>query len=599
MLRELHISNLAVIEDIAIELAGGLNCFTGQTGAGKSLILGALEILLGLKPAAAEMIRPGAAEARISGLFTVHDDWITQQIAQLADTAIDPGDDLLLTRKLFASGRNSASLNGQPVTGAMVKSIAELLVDVHGQHDHQFLLRPSNQLWLLDGYAGTLEDREHFAELHQQRRTLTTQRNELLASTDLRRQQLDLYEFQAGEIDKAEPNAGEYNQLRERHAFLSNVQKIKREAGGAYAALYESEGAVLERLQMIAHVLSETALLDPRMNSIAEQVRTATLGLQEGAYELQRYVDRLELDPGELTQVEDRLNTLNRLIAKYGQQKNMATSSAGSASVSQVNTQSGSVGQPDPLAPVLAYREQLETQLQQLRHHDSDISQLEAKLAQLEKDLTTLAGKLSKARKAAAQSLRPLVEKQLQDLGMGEAQFDVELLTVEPSASGTDAIEMLVRANPGLPARPLRKVASGGELSRIMLALKTILAQSDRISVLVFDEIDANIGGRMGTIIGTKLRTLAQPLNHKGTSPRTHQVICITHLPQIAAFAQKHFRIFKEVSGKGSGKETRTVVTALEGKARIEELAEMLAGKDVTSTTRKQVSEMLTAAENT
>ncbi len=603
MLRELHISNLAVIEDIAIELAGGLNCFTGQTGAGKSLILGALEILLGLKPASAEMIRPGATEARISGLFTVQDAWISQQITQLADAVIEPGEDLLLTRKLFASGRNSASLNGQPVTGAMVKSIAELLVDVHGQHDHQFLLRPSNQLWLLDGYAGTLEERERFAQLHQQRRTLITQRDELLAGTDLRRQQLDLYEFQAGEIDKADPRAGEYVQLRERHAFLSNVQKIKREAGGAYAALYESEGAVLERLQMIAHVLSETALLDPRMNSIAEQVRTATLGLQDGAYELQRYVDRLELDPGELSQVEDRLNTLNRLIAKYGQLKNALQPSAVSSvkalpPTSQNDADGKTDHQNDPLAPVLAYRIQLETQLQQLRHHDADISQLEAQLAQLEKDLTTLAEKLSKSRKAAVQRLRPLVEKELHDLGMGEAQFDVELQSVEPTASGADAIEMLVRANPGLPARPLRKVASGGELSRIMLALKTILAQSDRISVLVFDEIDANIGGRMGTVIGTKLRTLAQSIHHQGKKARTHQVICITHLPQIAAFAQRHFRIAKEVSGKGSGKETHTTVTALEGKARIEELAEMLAGKDVTPTTRKQVSEMLAAAEN-
>ena len=583
MLRELHISKLAVIEDITLELSAGLNCFTGQTGAGKSLILGALEILLGLRQAGSDMIRPGASEARISGLFTLQDAWIVQQISQLADLPLEPGEDLLLTRKLFASGRGSITINGHPITGAMVKNVAELLVDVHGQHDHQYLLRPSNQLWLLDGFAGTLQDREQFAQWHQQCKTLRQQREELLASGDLRRQQLDLFEFQADEIDKAAPRPGEFTRLRERHAFLSNVQKIKREAGSAYAALYESEGAVLERLQMITHVLVELSIIDPRLNPIAEQVKTATLSLQDGAYELQRYVDRLELDPGELTQVEDRLNTLNRLISKYGDKRKVGVDAP---------------GDDDPLEAVIAYRDQLEEQLGKLRHHDADVSQLDRRIAQLDQQATELAEKLTQDRTLAARKLRPLVEKELHDLGMTEAQFDVEFRPAEPSSSGCDAMEMLVRANPGLPARPLRKVASGGELSRIMLALKSILAQSDRISVLVFDEIDANIGGRMGTIIGTKLRRLAHPQNPSESTPGTHQVICITHLPQIAVFAHRHFRIAKEVSGKGAGKETRTTVAALEGKQRIEELAEMLAGKDVTPTTRKQVSEMLAAAQD-
>lgn len=597
MLRELHISNLAVIEDVTIELGPGLNCFTGQTGAGKSLILGAFEILLGLKSASgADMLRPGAEEARVSGVFELHDPWISRQVSQTLDLTLEPGEQLLITRKFFASGRSSISVNGQPATASMLRAIGELLVDIHGQHDHQFLLKPSNQLLILDSFAKAMELREQFSQLHAQGRDLDRRRTELQASRTLRKQQLELYEFQAQEIDAAEPQAGEFEELKSRHALLSNLEKVKRDAGQAFTALHECEGSIVERLQMVSHILAGLAELDPGLSEIAEQIRTCTLTLQDGAFDLSRYVDRLDLDPAELVEVDDRLNTLNRLIAKY----------AGGPG--------GKAGQ-DPVAEVLAFRRQLGEQIEQLRGQDEDLEQIEGQIKAVRKELDAVGAQLSKARHAAAQKIKPLIEAEMRALGMTDAGFEVEFAaareTSDPaeggsvstgsSATGLETLEMLVRTNPGQPARPLRKIASGGELSRIMLALKSILAQSDRVSVLVFDEIDANIGGRMGTVIGEKLRKLAhgqeKPTRKKeAASGGRQQVLCITHLPQIAVYADRHLRIAKTVEGKGKEKQTRTSVTVLEGKARVEELAEMLAGKDVSDTTRRQVQEMLETA---
>lgn len=604
MLRELHISNLAVIEDVAIELGPGLNCFTGQTGAGKSLILGAFEVLLGLRSGGvADMLRPGADEARVAGLFELSDPWLSKQVGALLDLTLEPGEQLLITRKFFTSGRSSISVNGQPATSPMVRAIGELLVDIHGQHDHQYLLKPSNQLLILDSFAKSMDLREKYGEIYARVRDLTRRRAELSASRTLRRQQLELYEFQANEIDVAEPLAGEFEELKARHSLLSNLEKVKRDASQAFGALYEAEGSIVERLQMVSHVLIELAELDPALKDVAEQIRTCTLTLQDGAFDLNRYTDRLELDPAELSEVNDRLNTLNRLVAKYG----------------------GAARAGDPAAEVIVFRGQLAEQITQLRGQDEDLETIEDQIKAGRGEMTNAGRQLSQVRRAAAAKIKPLVEAQMHELGMADAALEVEFVEAAkdaasedgnaqglPSmgfsggASGLETIELLVRTNPGQPARPLRKIASGGEMSRIMLALKSILAQSDRVSVLVFDEIDANIGGRMGTVIGEKLRGLAHGSSKEsspGKKPRVsvrgsgnQQVLCITHLPQIAAFADRHLRIAKTVGGKGKDKQTRTTVTPLDGPDRVEELAEMLAGKDVSDTTRKQVKEMLASA---
>ncbi len=598
MLRELHIRNLAVIEDAKVEFAPGLNVFTGQTGAGKSLVIGAFEVLLGLRTAG-DMIRPGADQAGVTGLFEVHHPEIAQQIGDVLDQTIEPGEQLLITRKLFASGRSSVSVNGLPVTNAMVKQAGQLLVDIHGQHDHQHLLKPSNQLSILDAFAKCTDDRQRFAGTLAELRELTRTRQELTAGSDLRRQQLELYEFQANEIDAAEPQPGEFPELQARHQVLGSLQRIKQDAGSAHAALYEAEGSVGERLQVITHLLLELTEIDPSLGEIAEQVRGSTLALQESAFELGRYVDRLEHDPAEIVEVDDRLNVLNRLISKYGDGQKS----------------------DDPLAPVITYRREIGEKIDDLRSMDNDLGGIDQRIEGCRNELTDTAKRLTKARAAAAKTVQPLVQAQFKELGMAEAEFDIgfESLALDdtpgslPGASGLDAVEMLVRTNPGQPMQPLRKIASGGEMSRIMLAIKSVLAGSDRISVLVFDEIDANIGGRLGTVIGKKLRNLAQrspqdpaaqkplkTLRSKSASATSHtpshQILCISHLPQIAAFADNHLRITKSVTGKGKARQTHTTVSPITGKTRVEELAEMMAGKQVTATTRKQARELISAA---
>jgi len=586
MLRELHILNLAVIEDARIEFTGGLNIFTGQTGAGKSLVIGAFEVLLGLRTAG-DMIRAGADQARVTGLFEIHDPGIAQQVSMLLDQAVEPGEELLITRKLFSSGRSSVSVNGLPVTNAMVKQIGQFIVDIHGQHDHQHLLKPSNQLRILDAFAKCMDDRKRFAEQLAELQGLTRTRGELTTGSDLRRQQLDLYEFQADEIDAVEPQVGEFPELQARHRVLNSLQRIKHDAGGAHAALYEAEGSVAERLQVITHLLLELAELDPELNEVSEQVRSSTLALQEAAFELGRYVDRLEHDPAEADEVDQRLNVLNRLVSKYGDGQKS----------------------DDPLEPVIAYREKIGLNITELRSMDNDLGGIDQRIQSCSEDLLATAKQLTDARAKAAKKVVPLVQAQFKELGMAEAAFDIafEKLVLEDdtgkvSGAGLDTVEMLVRTNPGQPMQPLRKIASGGEMSRIMLALKSVLAASDRISVLVFDEIDANIGGRLGTVIGKKLRALAQPAAGKVKKKRngaaeesSHQILCISHLPQIAAFADNHLRITKNIIGKGKTRQTNTTVEPITGKTRVEELAEMLAGKDVTATTRKQARELIDA----
>ncbi len=580
MLRELHISNLAVIEDAAIHFEPGLNVFTGQTGAGKSLVIGAFEALIGLRKAN-DMIRPGAEEARISGVFEADNASLAAALTEALDQTIELGDAMLITRKLFASGRSTLSVNGQPATAAMMRRAADLLVDIHGQHDHQYLLKPSNQLALLDSFAGSTGDRDRFAEAFAERRELRRQKQELTASATLRRQQLELYEFQAQEIDHAEPQADEFPELQARERVLGSVQKIKGDAGAAHAALYEADGSVCERLQAITHLLIDLAQLDHSLEPIAEQIRGSTLSLQEAAFELGRYVDRLEHDPEEAGEVADRLNVLNRLVQKYGDHQPAA----------------------DPVEAVLRKRDELENLIRSLRGRDQDLSQLDARLSHLDVQLTELGGKLSEARRKAAKKLTPLIEAQLAELGMADAKLTFGFERVEDSPSGFDGVELIVQTNPGQDARPLRKIASGGELSRTMLAIKSVLASSadggQRISVLVFDEIDANIGGRLGSVIGRKLRSLSKPTFDKREfrdAAAPHQILCITHLPQIAAFADRHFHLAKAVVGKGKARQTQTTVTVLEGQARVEELAEMMAGKAVTPTSRKQAEELLAAA---
>jgi DNA repair protein RecN (Recombination protein N) len=555
MLLELHISNLAVIADARIEFAGGLNCFTGATGAGKSLVIGAVELLLGLRTPH-DMLRAGCDEGRVTGRFEVQSAAILKSIDALTDLPIsaDAGE-ILLVRKLHATGRSSASLNGHPITLQMLKQIGELLVDVHGQHDHQFLLKPSNQLAVIDQFAGLdeLRSRYHatYLELAETRRRLT----DLGAGERLRQQQLDLLQFQAREIDAAQLNAAEFVELESRCSVLQNIEKLRKESTHVHDVLYDCDESVLDRLKTLYAGLMDLAAIDPTVRPIADGMKSGVIQLEEAAFDLGRYTQKLDLDPQELGEINERLNLINRIIRKYG-----------------VN-----------IEDVLEFRGRVQAEIDQLSRAGTDATELQARIVPLEKQLKSLGDELRVKRQAASKSIAPKIERQLSELGMERARFHIQWTpSSEPTPGGFDLIEFMVQTNPGLPSNPLRKVASGGEIGRIMLALKGVLAAGDRISVLVFDEIDANIGGRLGSVIGAKLRALAAH----------HQVLCITHLPQIAAFADRHLTVRKCQSGK----QTETTVRVMDGKDRVEELAEMIGGERITATTRAQACELLEQA---
>ena len=444
----------------------------------------------------------------------------------------------------------------------MLKQVSEHLVDVHGQHDHQYLLKPGNQLDVIDQF-GNLWDlrgryRTAFDELQAARQRLA----ELTTNAHLRAQQLDLYRFQANEIDAAELDPKEYIELQSRAAILVNLEKLKKDTGAVQSSLYEGDGAVIDRLKMMTAILAELAEIDTQLSPVATAVREATINLQEASFDLSRYLGKLDLDPSELAEVNDRLNTIQRILNKYG----------------------------DPIEAAIEYRAEIQKKLDLLEQSGTDSSVLKKQLEPLRKQVIQLGDELSAQRAVVARKLSPMIEKTLAELGMEKAKFEVALTRaaagtdqLPATPTGFDQVEFIAQTNPGQAAQPLRRIASGGELSRIMLALKGILAQSDRISVLVFDEIDANVGGRLGSIIGNKLRSLAEH----------HQVLCITHLPQIASYADRQITVRKEVvAGR-----TESKVRVMEGAERLEELAEMIGGKHITDTTRAQAKELLDSAQ--
>jgi len=602
MLRELHISNLAIIEKVDIEFIPGLNVFTGQTGAGKSLILGALELLLGLRSGgeeAAMFVRPGSAEARVSGVFEIFSREMAERLGGILDQPVSVGEPILLTRRVLASVRSSVLVNGSPVTTAMLREAGQFLVDIHGQHDQQFLLKPANQMLILDSFADAVGKRRQFADTLGQLRDAQRRLRELRESEEKRADQLELYRFQIEEIDAAAPHPAEYDEAKKRYTVLKNLAHLKGLSAEVLQGLSEGEDTVLDRLGVLGHSLQELLRLDATLADTSGQMQQACGMVEDVAKALSRYQDRLEVDPGEFGRVEERLNELNNLIHKYartpGARPGMAQSANG-----------------DPVQAVLAYRTQIGQKAAELESDSQSLGSLDKQIQGLERQLATVGAALTRLRSQAAKRLKSLVEEQFHELEMTEAAFDVEIRTraVDDAAvdsSGLDEMDFLVRTNPGQERLPLRKIASGGEISRIMLALKTILADKDQITVLVFDEIDANIGDRLGATIGRKMKSLAhgiRPGGQKagGQTPKAggqrsisssksasvpngdgaHQIICITHLSQIAACADRHLRIAKDVVGPGKDRQTVTTVRTLEGEERLQELAEMLSGKNPT-----------------
>ncbi len=627
MLRELHISNLAVIEDAVITLGPGLNAFTGQTGAGKSLVLGAIEGLLGAKPLS-KMVRgglPEGAEARVDAVFELASPAQARAVSALLDEALAVGDELVLSRKAAAGGRGTVRANGKPVAAGVMKELAPWLVDIHGQHDGQRLMKPSEQLAVLDDWAAAASARAAYAAAWDRLQSLLARRTELLAGAELRRERMELYGFQAREIDAVDPKGGEFAELSAREKVLGSVEQLRATAESAVAELDEAdEGeALVARVRKVEHKVAGLAEIDAGLCPLHESVRGALIALQEAAYDLRRYADRQEGDPEALAETRARLDALIRLARKYG---------CGAAG-----------GEADELAAVLAHRAKIGAEIVRLEREQVDSGTLEADLAEACRGLAKAGAALSAVRQKGAGTLGPLIERELRDLGMAEAKVKVEVASADAARcaagdpvadlahiaasagpAGLDDAFFAVRTNPGQPWARMREVASGGELSRVMLALKGVLAAKARADVraqegrrvkgsigraaaeadlavaepgacadgalLVFDEVDANIGGRLGDMIGRKLKALAQSGGGRG------QVLCITHLPQIAAFADHHLRIVKEASGVGEARTTRTRVEMLAGEARVTELADMLAGQNAGEVTRKQARALMAAA---
>lgn len=543
MLTTLRIKNLALVPDLTLELAPGYNAITGETGAGKSVIIGALNLVLGER-ADRTLIRAGADSCTVEAVFEV------QKLPKsfpsfLEERGLEPCEDaqLVLKRSFTAAGANRQFVNGSPASLAVLGEIGEWLVDMHGPHDHQSLLHPARQLDILDAYGELGALRSKFEVMRAGREAILVAKKKLIVDERAYAQQIDLLRFQANEIAAAKLAPGEDAQIEAEYARASNAAKLLDLAQQSLAALADGDDALLDRAGAVGRSLAELARIDGSAQSLVELQEQATAALRELQRELSRYADSIELDPARLQELEQRLNLIQGLRRKYG------------ASVEEV----------------LAFGKEARAKLDALESRDVELARLNQELQENEKAIRQAGAELTAARKKVIPKLAKAAAKELAELGFKQSSLDIKLDTLPRENafdnlgwSGFDSIEFLFAPNPGEPPRPLRAIASSGELARVMLALKTVLASQDAVPVLVFDEVDANVGGETAVAVGQKMRQIGAQ----------RQVLCITHLAQVAAAAPAHFVVTKEVQ------EGRTLsqIQRLADKARIAELARMLGG---------------------
>ena len=559
MLSELYISNFALIDDITVKFNKGLNIFTGTTGVGKSLIIGALNFLLGSR-VTNDIVRTGKKDVSVSGVFIIKNEHIREKLKEHIDSVDD--EEIIIQRNLDQNGRNRCRLNNQPITVPLLKEIGELLVNIHGQHEHESLTKPLNQLIILDGFGKLDTNRGKFTEVY----TKAIEKEGLIQSLnehqEARKKQIDLYNFEINEIESACLKPDELDILEKERFILVNSEKIQNTLSYCTDSLYESDNSIISRLKEISNELSKIKDIDNSFENPLEVCNQSLFQLEDVAITLSKCVEGHDFDPERLEQIEDRIETIHRLKSKYG----------------------------ETIEGILSYCKESKSKLEQLLKENEDLGSTEKELEKLRKSVIDSGKKLTQLREKAGTKLSTLVKKELADLGITNGRFDIEISTIDMtnaeqfnledgSRSGFDHIEFMFSSNPGEELKPLRKIASGGEISRIMLALKRHLASADQTPVLIFDEIDANIGGRMGRIIGEKLRLVSQ----------SHQIICITHLPQIASYAEQHFKVNKFAENN----KTFVTIDMLSTKERLEEIAEMIRGTEKTDVTRKQAKEMI------
>jgi DNA repair protein RecN (Recombination protein N) len=536
LLQLLRIKNLALVEDLEWEIAPGFTAITGETGAGKSIIIGALQLLLGER-ADKSLLRTGAEMCTVEAIF--QDDDCARWNERLEASGIEPCDgDLILKRSLSLSGTNRQFINGSPTTLTNLKELGDHLVDLHGPHDHQSLLSPDRQLDLLDAFAAANEGREKFLKIFRELRVLETEHAALNTAETAREQELDLLRHQVNEITSANLSPEEEAQIDSRYRLASNSRRLMELASAVATKLSEADEAIVAQLGETQKLLRELEKLDPAMATPANAHESAVVELSEIARDLTRYSENLDLDPEQLAALEQRVSLFESLKRKYG-----AT-----------------------ITEVIAFGERAAERVRKIEGRDKELQRLAKEIATHTAELRRTGDTLRKLRAKAAPKLSEMVRRNLRDLGFKQSQFEVKLSEAQvPRPSGFDTVELLFSPNPGEPLKPMRAIASSGEISRLMLAIKSALAAQDEVPLLVFDEIDANVGGEIAQAVGARMRELA----------KRHQVLCITHLPPVAAAATSQFVVTKEVR---SGR-TFTQLHEVTGKARREEIARMLGGK--------------------
>ncbi|PYS02858.1 MAG: DNA repair protein RecN [Acidobacteria bacterium] len=549
MLRFLRVRRFALIDQLELHFKDGFNLLSGETGAGKSIIVDALGLLAGSK-ASAEMVRTGESRAIVEAVFE------TDLKAELDRLGLDAGDaetEVIIRREISSDERNRVYINNQPSTVSSLRELAPSLLDIHGQHEQQTLLDNSRQLALIDAYADSTRLAGQVRDLYVDIEAADAEISDLTAEHARKIERSDLLTFQRDEIQKANPKPSEAEDLRRKLEVLSNAEKLLGAAAHGYEALYEAETSVLSTIAQVQRVLREAARHDSRLERVLEQIETSRLPLQDVAYALRDYAGSVDADPQQLEQAQTRLAELERLHRKYG---------------------------PD----LLEHLQKVRRELDSIGLTETKKDELQTRIAALRDEYSKAAASLSHRRRAASKDLESAVETELKSLAMPQARFIIAWQDVTPGrASGIDRPELLISANPGEEARPLERIASGGELSRVMLALRSVLAVDRSQKALVFDEIDAGIGGKAAETVGQKLKELST----------RYQVLCVTHLAQIAAFAAHQYRIEKIVLDGRSV----TRVAALHGEERIEELVRMMSGSRITHAAREHVKELLKATK--
>lgn len=532
----LRIKNLALVEDLEWQLAPGFTAITGETGAGKSIIIGALQLLLGERTDKS-LIRTGAESCTVEAVFA--GEALKELNPLLDESGVESIDrDLIVKRSFSVAGTNRQFINGSPTTLGVLKKLGDDLVDLHGPHDHQSLLSPERQLALLDGYAHTGTTLREFEQAYRKLHALRAEHASLSTAEAAREQEIDLLRHQIDEIARANLTADEEDEIATRYRLASNSKRLLELAAAISRRLAEADDAILPQLAETQRLLRDLEKIDPDKSTLADAHAACVLELSEISQVLAKYAEELDLDPAQLAALEERVSLFETLKRKYG----------------------GSI------AEVIAFGERAADRMVKIEGRDAELERLSHEIEGARGEVERIGHALHKARSKAAPKLAENIRANLRDLGFRQSEFEVKLTPLEEARpAGFDAVELLFSPNPGEPLKPLRLIASSGEISRLMLAIKSSLAAQDAIPLLVFDEIDANVGGEIANAVGEKMRKLAAE----------HQVLCITHLPQVAAAAATQFVVTKEVVGG----RTHSRLSEVSGKARQEEIARMLGGK--------------------